>query len=75
MTSTIKRFPVFTSEAGHKVAVNPDHVLMVEPRGSGTTIFLSGPGASGEGLHRDVRESFDEVMRSLRDEPRPRMSI
>jgi hypothetical protein len=74
-TMSTKRFVVFTSDAGTKIGVNPDHVSLIEPRTLGTTIFLIGPGAEELALHRHVQESFDEVMRSLRDEARPRTVV
>ncbi|HYV96024.1 MAG TPA: hypothetical protein VE967_01065 [Gemmatimonadaceae bacterium] len=67
-----KRFVVFTTEDGNKIGVNPEHVTLVEPRSHGTTITLAGPGTREEATRR-VNESFDEVMRSLRGEERPRL--
>jgi hypothetical protein len=72
-TSSKKRFVVFTTDAGQLVGVNPDHVCLVEPRTRGATIFLVAPGENDKGAYRHVRESFDEVLRSLRDEERPRV--
>jgi hypothetical protein len=72
--SSTKRFVVFTTDEGHKVAVNPDHVRVVEPRTYGATLYLSGPGPKDDGLSRRVTEPFDEVMRKLRDEERPRLA-
>lgn len=70
-----KRFVVFNSDEG-MVAVNPEHVCLVEPHNLGATIHFaaSGPGSGGAGHYtRRVKESFDEVMRSLRGEERPRL--
>jgi hypothetical protein len=67
------RFVVFTSEEGHKVAINPEHVRVVEPLSPGAKLIMSGPGAVDDVLSRRVKEPFDEVMRSLRDEARPRL--
>jgi hypothetical protein len=67
------RFVVFTSEEGHKIGINPEHVRVVEPRSPGAVLIMSGPGAVDDVLTRRVMEPFDEVMRSLRDEARPRL--
>lgn len=72
-TESKLRFVVFTNEGGHKVGVNPAHVRLVEPLSPGAKLYFSGPGAGNEGLSRRVMEPFDEVMRSLRDEARPRL--
>jgi hypothetical protein len=72
VTTSRKRFVVFTTEGGVKVGVNPDHVCLVEPNEAGATIHLVSSASGASGLHRRVSESFDEVMRSLRDETRPR---
>jgi hypothetical protein len=67
------RFVVFTTEDGHKIGINPEHVRVVEPRAPGAMLLMSGPGAVDDVLSRRVMEPFDEVMRSLRDEARPRL--
>jgi len=67
------RFVVFTSEDGRKIGINPEHVRVVEPLSSGVALIMSGPGAVDDVLTRRVKEPFDEVMRSLRDEARPRL--
>ena len=71
--SSRKRFVVFTTDNNQLVGVNPDHVCLVEPRTRGSTIYLTAPGDKDKGAYRHLQESFDEVLRSLRDEERPRV--
>jgi hypothetical protein len=56
------------TEGGGKIALNPAHVIALDPVGPSTNIYTSGIGGGGKSLMWSVVESFDKVLSAVNAE-------